>query len=133
MPRPEPIRLIETKTAKTLANNNRKISSTLYHNQEETSSKDGSLTEDSGVGSHLSGYNGDMEMERLESSPTFGVKRNPLKARNLEMITTTNNRFDVRDLDDSSESCAPLPDLPSAFNTTTENKRRYDVKIAFIQ
>lgn len=122
MPRPEPVRVIETKTAKTLANNNRKISS-YANNQEETSSKDGSLTEDSGVGSHLSGFNGDMEMERLESSPTFGARRSAPKTRNLEMITMSNKRFHVRDLDDSSESCAPLPDLPSAFNST-ENKRR---------
>lgn len=54
LPRPEPIRLIETKTAKTLANNNRRVAG-IYHTHEETSSKDGSLTEDSGVGSHLSG------------------------------------------------------------------------------
>ncbi|KAJ8971992.1 hypothetical protein NQ314_000438, partial [Rhamnusium bicolor] len=54
LPRPEPIRVIETKTAKTLANNNRRVAGMYQQHLEDSSSKDGSLTEDSGVGSHLS-------------------------------------------------------------------------------
>ncbi|KAJ8919218.1 hypothetical protein NQ315_012206, partial [Exocentrus adspersus] len=129
LPRPEPIRVIETKTAKTLANNNRRVAGMYQQQVEDASSKDGSLTEDSGVGSHISGYNGDPDgvpkVERLESSPTFGVRRRsiPHKPRNLEMVVTSNNTFDVRDLEDSNDSCdsippPPLPQLPSAFNSS---------------
>lgn len=102
LPRPEPIRVIETKTAKTIANNSRRIA---YH-------EDNSSTEDSGVGSQIS--NEIPGLERLNHSPTYGARRF-LKSRNLEIVKT-GNTFDVRDLDDS-ESCAPLPQLPSAFTT----------------
>lgn len=80
------------------------------------------------------GYMGDTDsvpqVERLESSPTFGVRRRSIqqKPRNLEMVVTSNNTFDVRDLDDSNDSCdsippPPLPQLPSAFNTSDNKKR----------
>ncbi|XP_019868251.2 uncharacterized protein LOC109597056 isoform X3 [Aethina tumida] len=127
LPRPEPIRLIETKTAKTLANNSRKVA--MYQQAEETSSKDGSLTEDSGVGSHLSGYMGDnervQELERLESSPMLKRRLGNQKPRHLEVVATSKNTFDVRDLSDSSESVAPIPKLPSAFNNTDNNRGSY--------
>ncbi|KAJ8944723.1 hypothetical protein NQ318_007936 [Aromia moschata] len=138
LPRPEPIRVIETKTAKTLANNNRRVAGMYQqHSPEDASSKDGSLTEDSGVGSHLSGYTGDndvaQEVERLESSPTFGARRRSViqhKPRSLEMVVTSNNTFDVRDLEDSNDSCdsippPPLPQLPSAFKTSENKKSSY--------
>ncbi|XP_044258747.1 uncharacterized protein LOC123007486 isoform X2 [Tribolium madens] len=99
LPRPEPIRVIETKAAKTLANNSRKIA---YN-------EDNSSAEDSGVGSQIS--NEIPGLERLNHSPTYG--RRFIKSRNLEVVKT-GNTFDVRDLDDS-ESCVPLPQLPSAF------------------
>ncbi|RZC41830.1 dentin sialophosphoprotein, partial [Asbolus verrucosus] len=121
LPRPEPVRVIETKTAKTLANNSKRIA---YH--EDNSSKDGSLTEDSGVGSQVSANVADAEIipgvERLNYSPTYGAKRSSHKSRNLEVVIA-GNTFDVRDLDDSSESCVPLPQLPSAFSTASENIR----------
>lgn len=116
LPRPEPIRVIETKTAKTLANNSKK---SAYH--EDNSSKEGSLTEDSGVGSQVSA---DVVpgVERLNFSPTYGARRSFHKSRNLEIVRSGNS-FDVRDLDDTSESCVPLPQLPSAFSTAADNSR----------
>ncbi|KYB29199.1 hypothetical protein TcasGA2_TC000995 [Tribolium castaneum] len=99
LPRPEPIRVIETKAAKTLANNSRKIA---YN-------EDASSAEDSGVGSQIS--NEIPGLERLNHSPTYG--RRFIKSRNLEVVKT-GNTFDVRDLEES-ESCVPLPQLPSAF------------------
>ncbi|XP_018579087.1 uncharacterized protein LOC108917117 isoform X3 [Anoplophora glabripennis] len=136
LPRPEPIRVIETKTAKTLANNNRRVAGMYQQHVEDSSSKDGSLTEDSGVGSHISGYMGDTDsvpqVERLESSPTFGARRRSIqqKPRNLEMVVTSNNTFDVKDLEDSNGSCdsippPPLPQLPSAFNSSDNKKSSY--------
>ncbi|XP_060523649.1 uncharacterized protein LOC132700390 isoform X2 [Cylas formicarius] len=132
LPRPESIKVIESKTAKTLANNHRRFAGMYQqHHQEETASKDGSLTEDSGVGSHFSGYLGEndgaQEIERLNESPTFGARwRSHQKPRNLEVVTTSKNTFDVRDMNDSNdsiESCAPppLPQLPSAFNASKNN------------
>ncbi|XP_063926098.1 serine-rich adhesin for platelets isoform X3 [Zophobas morio] len=118
LPRPEPIRVIETKTAKTLANNNRRIA---YH--EDNSSKEGSLTEDSGVGSQFSAETMP-GVERLNSSPTYGARRSFHKTRNLEIVKS-GNTFDVRDLDDSSESCAPLPQLPSAFSTADNSRGNF--------
>ncbi|CAH0553042.1 unnamed protein product [Brassicogethes aeneus] len=128
LPRPEPIRLIETKSAKTLANNNRKVA--MYRHADETSSKDGSLTEDSGLGSHFSGYMGDndtgQELERLESSPIL-KRRFPAKPRTLEMVSTSNNTFNVRDRSDSNQSILPIPKLPSAFNTMDNNRSAYQM------
>ncbi|KAG5874656.1 hypothetical protein JTB14_006509 [Gonioctena quinquepunctata] len=135
LPRPEPIRVIETKTAKTLANNNRRVAGIYQQRQhaEETSSKDGSLTEDSGLGSHFSGCLGETEtfrgIDHFDESPTFGARRrkSQTKPRNLEVVVTAGNTFDVKDLDDSNDSCdsmtaPPLPQLPSAFYSIAENR-----------
>ncbi|XP_072396670.1 uncharacterized protein [Diabrotica undecimpunctata] len=135
LPRPEPIRVIETKSAKTVANNNRRVAGMYQQHSEETSSKDGSLTEDSGVGSHFSSYVGETDVvlrgyDHLDSSPTFGARRRKNshhKPRNLEVVVTGTNTFDVRDLEDSNDSCdsvsaPPLPQLPSAFHSTPEHK-----------
>lgn len=116
LPRPQyPIRLTSvgsenaTKGAKTAANNStRKVS---YHvlGGEESSSKEGSLNGDSGIGSHQSGAacNGETDtlqgIEQLDSSPTFGVRRNR-KPRTLEVVVN-GQYFDVRDLKDE-DSCA---------------------------
>ncbi|CAG9863191.1 unnamed protein product [Phyllotreta striolata] len=132
LPRPEPIRVIETKTAKTLANNNRRVAGMYQHHPEETSSKDGSLTEDSGLGSHIS-RDADAAtrgLDNFESSPTFGARRRrtaPPKPRSLEVVATGCNTFDVRDANDSNDSCdsasaPPLPQLPSAFHSTPEKR-----------
>lgn len=133
LPGPQSIRMIESKTAKTLANTNKKISATAGGYHEDNSSKDGSLTEDSGVSSHISSndVNNGHRVEHLDSSPTFGVRRNShIKSRNLEVVIS-GNTFDVRDLDDLTDNCTPLlPQLPSAFNTDN-NKRRYSLILVF--
>lgn len=125
LPRPESVRLIETKTAKTLANNNRKVQSCMYRNpHEDVSSKDGSLTEDSGVGSNHSG-NDMPAVEKLDASPTFRRRPHPnyhyQKPRSLEVVKTGANTFDVRDVDTNT----PLPQLPTAYNAGSSRKNSY--------
>lgn len=106
------------------------MSSASQRSEEAFSSKEGSVTEDSGVGSHTSGthsnFTGDSDtlrgIELMDSSPTFGARRTKaVRARNLELIVSGNS-FDVRDLDDSAEdgvvtevAVIPLPRLPSVF------------------
>ncbi|KAK9737001.1 hypothetical protein QE152_g11074 [Popillia japonica] len=128
LPKPQyPVHVVETKTTKTLVNTNRKVTTTLQQqqreqqeNRDETSSKDGSLTEDSGVGSHLSTNNHEGDNGRFReyenNSPTFGSKRIRQKQRTLDVVVT-GNTFDVKDFDDTSEPVIPLPRLPSAFQT----------------
>lgn len=143
LPRPQlPLRFAESKNAKTAANINRKVSSASQRSEEAFSSKEGSVTEDSGVGSHTSGTNcnftGDSDtlhgIELMDSSPTFGARKNKnSRARNLELIVTGNN-FDVRDLDDSVEedgvvtevAVIPLPRLPSVFATNNSHSSASD-------
>ncbi|CAH2008277.1 unnamed protein product [Acanthoscelides obtectus] len=140
LPRPESVRLIETKSAKTLANVNKRAAGMYQHHQqyspEDSTSKDGSLTEDSGVGSHSSTvYPGENDpltgLEQLESSPNFGARRrNSQRCRKLEIIVSPKKTFDVKDVDDSNDSCdsippPPLPQLPSAFNMPDNKKRPY--------
>lgn len=113
LPRPQyPVRLksvdIEktTKGAKTAANNSTRKVSCQVSGGEESSSKEGSLNGDSGIGSHQSGTAcyGETDtlqgIEQLDSSPTFGVRRNR-KPRTLEMVVN-GQYFDVRDLKDDS-------------------------------
>lgn len=125
LPRPQlPVRLIETKTAKTLANNNRKAYRGM-HQPEENSSKEGSVTEDSGVGSHSSAGNCETDtlqgVELLDNSPTCTYRKShQQKPRQLEMLISGKD-FDLRDLDDSSEPIVPLPRLPSAFQNNYNN------------
>lgn len=120
LPKPQvALHVSETKFAKTIANNSRKIN-TMQPSGDEGSSKDGSMTEDSGVGSQTSGNNPETDtlkgLEQLDSSPTFGVRRHiKPKPRNLDVILT-GHKFDVRDLNDESEN-VNLPRLPNAFQT----------------
>lgn len=125
LPKPQfPVHVVETKTAKTLANTNRKVTTQQQHqqlqNQDETSSKDGSLTEDSGVDSHLSTNNQEGDnarcIETVNESPTYGMGRIRQKQRTLDIVVT-GNTFDVRDFDEINEPVIPLPRLPSAFQT----------------
>lgn len=126
LPRPEyPVRLEETKTAKTLANTNRKINSAPLARQSspmhDASPKDGgSSTEDSGVGSNTSGTTQNehlgiaKELQILNESPTFGARRFKQKARTLDVVLS-GNTFDLRDVDESAEPAVPLPRFPSVF------------------
>lgn len=130
LPKPQlPERIIETKAAKTLANNNKKILASIHSHGDTDSSKEGSLTEDSGVGSHTSSGNYDnmQNIVTLDSSPS--TRRN-LKPRNLGVVLI-GNTFDVRDLDENSTvENVSLPPLPSAFqppyNTGIVRDRKLD-------
>ncbi|XP_067008406.2 uncharacterized protein [Anabrus simplex] len=119
LPKPQyPVRLSSveadvkrtSKIAKTVANNStRKVCQ--GSTGEESSSKEGSVNDDSGIGSHHSTAmsNGETDtlhgVELLDSSPTFGIRRNRnlQKPRILEMIVK-GQRFDVRDLKDDDSS-----------------------------
>lgn len=136
LPKPE-LPVLETKTAKTLANNNRKISTKLSPINDEASSKDGSTAEDSGVESHSSRVesNALREIEILDSSPNW--HRNRPKPRNLSVVVS-GNTFDLTDLDETTEANVQLPHLPSAFTPsmtgfvrerTLQYQRQIDNKI----
>lgn len=95
LPKPQlPERVVESKTAKTLANNNRKMLSKL-HTDTDSSSKEGSVTEDSGVGSQASSGDTAPNIELLDTSPTFRFHRYT-KPRTLEVVVS-GKTFDVRD------------------------------------
>ncbi|KAF5300351.1 hypothetical protein FQR65_LT09181 [Abscondita terminalis] len=126
LPKPQlPVRVLESKTAKQLANNNRKAYRAIQPT-EDCSSKEGSMTEDSGVGSHSSAGTCETDtlqgVELLDNSPTSAVNRKnfPQKARHYEMVISGKN-FDLRDLDDTSETSVPLPQLPSVFQNNYNN------------
>ncbi|GLH10088.1 Uncharacterized protein GBIM_15070 [Gryllus bimaculatus] len=98
-----------SKIAKTAANNSTRRG--VHVAADESSSKEGSVNEDSGIGSHQSTLinNGETDtlhgVEILESSPTFGYRRNRnlQKPRTLEMVVS-GQCFDVQDLKD--EDCS---------------------------
>lgn len=94
-----------SKIAKTVANQSRKVS-------RGCSSKEGSGTEDSGVGSHH-GYSDEPDM-----APRRGGHARP---RNLRMVVTGKS-FDVRDVDDDSTvtEISVIP-LPKSFATPNIN------------
>ncbi|KAK5650938.1 hypothetical protein RI129_001967 [Pyrocoelia pectoralis] len=135
LPRPQmPVRVIDSKSAKQLANNNRRAFRAMQPS-EDCSSKEGSMTEDSGVGSHSSAGTCETDtlqgVELLDISPTGAVDRKsfPHKAKHYEMVVSGKN-FDLRDLDDTVEPSVPLPQLPSAFqnnyNTGFVRERRLE-------
>lgn len=113
LPRPQlPVRVQDTKTAKTAANINRKVST--GSRSDEGSSKESSIAGDSGVGSQT-GSNGnghDSEHERPS-------------ARHMSTLVT-GQTFDVRDLDPDLDedgvvtdvAVIPLPRLPSVFSNS---------------
>ncbi|XP_066603280.1 serine-rich adhesin for platelets isoform X2 [Prorops nasuta] len=76
------------KVAKTAANQSRKISS---NTRGCTSSKEGSSTEDSGLGS----YHGPSDLDYVDGAS--GLRRNHGRPRNLKMVVNGKN-FDVRDV-----------------------------------
>lgn len=118
LPRPQlPVRVQDTKTAKTAANINRKVS-TGSRSDEGGSSKESSIAGDSGVGSQTShnGSNGnghDSGIEQHERLPP---------PRHLNTLVS-GQTFDVRDLDPDLDedgvvtevAVIPLPRLPSVF------------------
>lgn len=123
LPRPQlPVRLADTKTAKTAANINRKVST--GNRSDGSSSKEGSVTGDSGIGSQ----SGQSEYHELDRSPRppSRTRQNIPRPRHLQTVPTNRSGcFDVCDLeDDSGEdgvvtevAVIPLPRLPSVFSS----------------
>ncbi|XP_044756451.1 uncharacterized protein LOC123315003 isoform X3 [Coccinella septempunctata] len=111
LPKPQPVRVMDTKTAKTIANNNMKFSSSGFRRASPVESlKDGSLTEDSGLGSHV-GTDFDSTSPQ---TPTAGK----IKHRNLEVMVN-GNTFELREPDMED---VPLPKLPSAVCRETPER-----------
>lgn len=122
LPRPQfPERVLESKSAKTLANNNRKILGKLQPDT-DSSSKEGSVTEDSGVGSQISSDNNIPNIEVLDTSPTFRFHRYS-KPRTLDVVVS-GKRFDVRDRDAhgrAADNVAP-PRMPTVHPASQSNE-----------
>ncbi|XP_050300735.1 uncharacterized protein LOC126739204 [Anthonomus grandis grandis] len=106
LPQPESVRVVETKAAKTIANNNRK-SARLFRRYEEEHCKN--YQDDSGFGSNSSGVQAEMESGPSNIALTNNKSEDRLK---------NSIRFSRLESSDSfSEACTPppLPELPSAF------------------
>ncbi|XP_051155954.1 putative mediator of RNA polymerase II transcription subunit 26 isoform X3 [Leptopilina boulardi] len=109
-----------SKIAKTVANQSRKVST---NSRGCSSSKDGSGTEDSGVGSHH-GYSDEPDMARgldIIDSSSAASNRRHVRPRNLRMVVSGKS-FDVRDVDDDSTvtEISVIP-LPKSFATPNIN------------
>lgn len=107
-----------SKVAKTAVNQSRKVSTI---SKGSSSSKEGSGTEDSGVGSQPGS-----EKNRNPGFANYSARASRGRTpRNLRMVYTGNNSFDVRDVDDNSTvteiSVTPLPKLatPLPMGLTT--------------
>ncbi|XP_076752745.1 uncharacterized protein LOC143424515 isoform X3 [Xylocopa sonorina] len=106
-----------SKIAKTAANQSRKVSAA---SKSSTSSKEGSSTEDSGVGSQ---FGCPVESDFRGEDYTDGSltrRRGMGRARNLRMVVNGKS-FDVRDVrdDDSTVTEISVIPLPKAFAATT--------------
>ncbi|XP_074104571.1 uncharacterized protein LOC141531009 isoform X3 [Cotesia typhae] len=108
-----------SKIAKTVANQNRKVSTV---SKSSAGSQSGSGTEDSGIGSQP-GYLIDHEMSMLDVNPgASSVRRIQVRPRNLRMVVNGKS-FDVRDVDDDNTvteiSVIPLPKAFASVNLST--------------
>lgn len=114
-----------TKTAKTAANQNRKVSAA---SKGSTSSKEGSSTEDSGVGSQQGCMVEDTATRGYDYTGGSPSRRRGIgRPRNLRMVVNGKS-FDVRDVrdDDSTVteiSVIPLPKTFTATNTGLVRER----------
>ncbi|XP_044575807.1 uncharacterized protein LOC123259380 isoform X3 [Cotesia glomerata] len=110
-----------SKIAKTVANQNRKVSTA---SKSSAGSQSGSGTEDSGIGSGCQpGYLIDHEMSMLDVNPgASSVRRIQVRPRNLRMVVNGKS-FDVRDVDDDNTvteiSVIPLPKAFASVNLST--------------
>ncbi|XP_060813100.1 uncharacterized protein LOC132905629 isoform X3 [Bombus pascuorum] len=120
------VRMTDTnsKVAKTAANQSRKVSAA---SKSSTSSKEGSSTEDSGVGSQL-GCTGESDSRGVDYTDGSLTRRRGIgRSRNLRMVVNGKS-FDVRDVrdDDSTVteiSVIPLPKTFIAANTGLVRER----------
>lgn len=137
LPKPQyPIRLTSvdgeikstTKMEKTAANKKK----ASQGSGGETSSKESSITGDSGICSHPGETDTLQGIELLDCSPTFGLRRNRNvhKPRTLEVVVNGKN-FDVRDIKDDDSSIADdatviteisVISLPNSSTKSTNNK-----------
>lgn len=107
-----------SKIAKTAANQSRKISTS----KGSSSSKEGSVTEDSGVSSQLAGPEDD-RIRSMDYMDEGSLRRRGIgRPRNLRMVVNGKS-FDVRDVrdDDSTVTEISVIPLPKSFATTAAN------------
>lgn len=126
LPKPQIVRVRpveDVKTAKTAANNCRKDQRYGYSEESGLSSKEGSVTGDSGVGSASSGA----ESELARAVDLLSEIRPP-RPRNFGTVVSPRGTFDLRDLADDGNvdevvtevAVIPLPKLPSVFSPTNQ-------------
>ncbi|XP_077297246.1 uncharacterized protein LOC143918981 isoform X3 [Arctopsyche grandis] len=133
-PKPQyPVKVLDTKSAKQVANNSRKV-----YGSSDGSSKEGSVTEDSGV----SGLGDNGCNDRVDSawSPQL-TRRQHRRPRTLEMIMHGDHNFHLRELQVNDldimvndvldeaivtdNDVIPLPKLPSNFDKDREDAASY--------
>ncbi|XP_045465816.1 uncharacterized protein LOC123674780 isoform X2 [Harmonia axyridis] len=104
LPRPQSIHVVETKTAKTIVNNNimKYSSNGSRRTTREDSSKDGSSTEDSGLGSHVG-----TDLDISPQTPTNGINKN----RTFE-VKVTGKTFELREPEAMGASLPQTLDAP---------------------
>ncbi|KAL0127042.1 hypothetical protein PUN28_005399 [Cardiocondyla obscurior] len=108
-----------SKIAKTVANQSRKISTS----KGSSSSKEGSVTEDSGVSSQPTGPEDNDRFRSVDYMDDGSLRRRGVgRPRNLRMVVTGKS-FDVRDVrdDDSTVTEISVIPLPKSFATTATN------------
>ncbi|XP_077279797.1 uncharacterized protein LOC143907124 isoform X3 [Temnothorax americanus] len=108
-----------SKIAKTAANQSRKISTS----KGSSSSKEGSVTEDSGVSSQPTGPEDNDRIRSMDFMDDGSLRRRGVgRPRNLRMVVTGKS-FDVRDVrdDDSTVTEISVIPLPKSFATTAVN------------
>ncbi|XP_071571213.1 uncharacterized protein [Temnothorax nylanderi] len=108
-----------SKIAKTAANQSRKISTS----KGSSSSKEGSVTEDSGVSSQPTGPEDNDRIRSVDFMDDGSLRRRGVgRPRNLRMVVTGKS-FDVRDVrdDDSTVTEISVIPLPKSFATTAVN------------
>ncbi|XP_039302467.1 uncharacterized protein LOC105205408 isoform X5 [Solenopsis invicta] len=106
-----------SKIAKTAANQSRKISTST--SKGSSSSKEGSVTEDSGVGSQPTGPEDNDRFRSIDYMDDGSARRRGVgRPRNLRMVVTGKS-FDVRDVrdDDSTVTEISVIPLPKSFAT----------------
>ncbi|XP_036149602.1 uncharacterized protein LOC105837460 isoform X2 [Monomorium pharaonis] len=109
------------KIAKTAANQSRKISTST--SKGSSSSKEGSVTEDSGVSSQPTGPEDNDRFRSMDYMDDGSMRRRGIgRPRNLRMVVTGKS-FDVRDVrdDDSTVTEISVIPLPKSFATAATN------------
>ncbi|XP_011869860.1 PREDICTED: putative uncharacterized protein DDB_G0277255 isoform X2 [Vollenhovia emeryi] len=112
-----------SKIAKTAANQSRKISTSSTLKGGSSSSKEGSVTEDSGVSSQPTGPEDNDRIRSVDYMDDGAMRRRGVgRPRNLRMVVSGKS-FDVRDVrdDDSTVTEISVIPLPKSFASTAAN------------